>query len=176
MADSNASDDDPATILGRRLEDCYRHIHVTAMADVPICNPVLGVAATGFRVHGPRAFGVVTTPWFMSLVAADLPDASPSAPSRVGVTVRQVLPAGEVEFIVGDLPGFGRIDSCSLFSPMFEFADMTAAMDTARLAMEAFFDPAVLEPEPVAATRTATPISRRDLLRGAFDDREGRVQ
>ncbi|NEJ24600.1 [NiFe]-hydrogenase assembly chaperone HybE [Rhizobium leguminosarum] len=149
---------DPAHQLGQWFEDCYRHIHVTAMADVPICNPALGVAATGFRAFGGRAFGIVTTPWFMNLVAVDLPDGAPSAAAVSGTTLRVGLPAGEVEFITGELDGIGRVDSCSLFSPVFEFATMAAALATAEEAVRAFFDPAA--------------VNRRDLLRGHFRKRE----
>lgn len=155
---------DPAQALGRRLEACYRHIYATAMADVPICNPALGIASTGFRTHGGRAFGIVTTPWFMNLVAADLPQGPSSAPAATGTTLRVGLPAGEVEFIAGELDAIGRVDSCSLFSPIFEFATMQAALETADEAARAFFDPATLErpPAPPAA------VNRRDLLRGHF--------
>ena len=159
---------DPALALGQRLETCYRHIHATAMADVPICNPALGVAATGFRTYGGRAFGIVTTPWFMNLVASDLPDGTPSVPTGNGMTVRIGLPAGEVDFIAGELDGFGRVDSCSLFSPVFEFVSMEAALETAEEAVRAFFDPAVLEPPPPPPAA----VNRRDLLRGSFGKRE----
>ena len=161
---AESTDFDPAQALGRRLEDRYRHIHATAMADVPICNPALGVAATGFRTYGGRAFGVVTTPWFMNLVAADLPDGAPSAPVVMGTTVKVGLPAGEVDFIAGELDAIGRIDSCSLFSPVFEFATMEAALETAEEVARAFFDPATLEPPPAPPA----PVNRRDLLRGRF--------
>ncbi|WP_416068659.1 [NiFe]-hydrogenase assembly chaperone HybE (plasmid) [Rhizobium sp. YTUHZ045] len=159
---------DPARQLGARLEDCYRHIHATAMVDVPICNPALGVAATGFRAFGARAFGIVTTPWFMNLVAVDLPDGAPSAAAVSGTTLRVGLPAGEVEFITGELDGVGRVDSCSLFSPVFEFATMEAALATAEEAVRAFFDPATLEPPPAPPAA----VNRRDLLRGQFRKRE----
>lgn len=153
---------DPALALGGRLEARYRQIHATAMADMPICNPALGVAATGFRSYGGRAIGIVTTPWFMNLVAADLPGGAPAAPAGPGATVRMGLPAGEVDFIAGELDPIGRIDSCSLFSPVFEFATMEAALETAGEIARAVFDPATLDPPPAAPT----PVNRRDLLRG----------
>lgn len=139
----------------------YGHIARTAMADVPICNPALGVAATGFRAYGGRAIGVVTTPWFMNLVATGLPgsEIDPVAPGR---SVRLCLPAGEVEFIVGDLEGVGRVDSCSLFSPVFEFSSLDEACEVAGEIMRNFFDPQALEPPPPPPARP----NRRDLLRG----------
>ncbi|MFF0951841.1 [NiFe]-hydrogenase assembly chaperone HybE [Rhizobium leguminosarum] len=159
---------DPALALGLQLEMRYREIYATAMADVPICNPALGVAATGFRTYGGRALGIATTPWFMNLVAADLPDGVPSDPAATGTTLRVNLPAGEVEFIAGQLDAIGRIDSCSLFSPVFEFATMEAALETAEEAVRAFFDPATLEPPPAPPAA----VNRRDLLRGHFRGRE----
>lgn len=165
--DVDLAESDPALALGQRLEARYRHIHV-AMADLPICNPVLGVAATGFRAFGGRAFGIVTTPWFMNLVALDFPDAPPAAPAAMGTTVRIGLPTGEVDFIAGELDTIGRVDSCSLRSPVFEFATMEAAMELADEALRAFFDPSALEPPQAPAT----PRNRRDLFRGKFRKHE----
>ena len=41
--------------------------------------------------------------------------------------------------IVGDLPDFGRLDACSLFSPMQDFAGMDAALEAARAALTELF-------------------------------------
>ncbi|TCU33103.1 [NiFe]-hydrogenase assembly chaperone HybE [Rhizobium azibense] len=155
---------DPAETLGLQLEMRYRHIHASAMQDVPLCNPALGIAATGFRIYGGRALGIVTTPWFMNLAAGDIPGGVQSASFAPGTTVRIGLPAGEVELIVGELDAIGRIDSCSLFSPVFEFGTMEAALATAVEAVRAFFEPAALEP---AAAPPAS-VNRGDLLWGNF--------
>ncbi|AJD43612.1 [NiFe]-hydrogenase assembly chaperone HybE [Rhizobium sp. SEMIA 4085] len=155
---------DPAEMLGLQLEMRYRHIHATAMQNVPLCNPALGSAATGFRICGGRALGIVTTPWFMNLAAVDIAGGVQSAPVASGTSVRICLPAGEVEFIAGELDAIGRVDSCSLFSPAFEFETMEAALETAMEAVRAFFDPAALEP---AAAPPAS-VNRRDLLWGNF--------
>ncbi|WP_018240263.1 [NiFe]-hydrogenase assembly chaperone HybE [Ensifer sp. BR816] len=155
---------DPALALGQRLLVCYRHIHATAMTDMPICNPALRFAATGFRTYRGRAFGIVTTPWFMNLVAMDLPDGAPAAPAANGTPLRIGLPAGEVEFIAGELPGIGRVDSCALLSPALEFARMEGALAIAEEAARAFFNPATLEPAPAPAAV----VNRRELLRGHF--------
>jgi len=57
------------------------------------------------------------------------------------------IPAGQVELIVGHEEGHGWSLACSLFSPMFEFADQSAALDTAAAALaEALNDAAELEP------------------------------
>ena len=136
-----------------RLTARYREIAATAMLGVPICNPRLRVEAVDFRRWNGRAFGVMVTPWFLNLVLFDLVDGE-SAP--LGSTLPLTLPAGQFEFVVGALPGFGRLDTCSLFSPMFEFADMAAAVETAREALKALFAP----PQRAA-------VDRRAFLRGA---------
>ncbi|RCW24763.1 [NiFe] hydrogenase assembly HybE family chaperone [Ciceribacter lividus] len=156
-----------AAEIARRLEARYRVIAETAMADVPICNAALEVASCGFRPWGGRAFGVVVTPWFMNLLAVDLPGVE-SPPAANGTTVRAFLPAGEVELIAGELEGIGRVDACSLFSPVLEFSSMEVAIETAIEAANAFFDPeALAEPPPPAPA-----VNRRDLLRGRFGSRE----
>ncbi|MCO6184614.1 [NiFe]-hydrogenase assembly chaperone HybE [Rhizobium sp. L1K21] len=163
--------DAAANDIAVRLAARYRVIAETSMADVPICNPALDVAATGFRAYCGRAVGVVTTPWFMNLVAIALPG---QELDRVvpGQTVRLCLPAGEVEFIVGALEGVGRVDSCSLFSPVFEFATMDEACAVAGEILHTFFDPQALEPPPPPPARP----SRRDLLRGRLKTQPEEVE
>jgi [NiFe] hydrogenase assembly HybE family chaperone len=121
---------------GERLEALYRALAEGAMAGLPICNPRLGVAALGFREVGGEAVGVVVTPWFLNIVAAPL---GSIAPTRAGETRRLTLPAGALDLIVGELPGFGRLDAASLVSPMFAFADMAAALGAAEGALRALF-------------------------------------
>ena len=142
-----------ARALGERFEEAFRELHRGRMRDVPFLNPALHVQAVNFRPYadervGAATLGILITPWFMNLIASDLPGGTPSAPAGMGMTVRIGLPAGEVDFIAGELEGIGRVDSCSLFSPVFEFASMEAAVETAEEAVRAFFDPATLEPPP----------------------------
>jgi len=152
-----------AALTGEAIATRYRHIAATAMAGLPICNAALDVAAEAFRVHAGRAVGIVVTPWFMNFVAADLADAPPSPALRAGSSIKLAAPAGEIELIVGELPGF-RLDSCSLFSPMGEFADMASAILTARKTMEALF--AARPPRPSAAPGA---LDRRAFLRGRLN-------
>jgi [NiFe] hydrogenase assembly HybE family chaperone len=156
-----SAEDAAAVEIAAALVARYSQIARTSMADVPICNSALGVAATGFRAYCGMAVGVVTTPWFMNLVATALPGSELDG-TALGRSVRFCLPAGEVEFIVGELEGIGRIDSCSLFSPVFEFSTMDEACDVAGEIARHFFDPQTLEPPPPPPPRP----SRRDLLRG----------
>ena len=122
-----------------RLEELYRAIAEGPMAALPICNARLGVAALGFREIGGEAVGIVVTPWFVNLVAAPL--GAEAAPAPVGSTRRLALPAGALDLIVGELPGFGRLDAASLFSPCHQFADMDAALGAAEGALEVLFAP-----------------------------------
>lgn len=147
--------------LGRRVAARYREIAEGPMARLPVCNAALAVAEVGFRAHADLAVGIVVTPWFMNVVAAALPDAPPPPAAAAGATVALTLPGGTLALIVGDLPGFGRLDACSLFSPMQDFADMAAALEAARAAMAELFCP------PAAAAPEALAVDRRGFLRGA---------
>jgi [NiFe] hydrogenase assembly HybE family chaperone len=100
----------------------------------------------------------------MNFVAADLADAPPSPALRAGSSIKLAAPAGEIDLIVGELPGFGRLDSCSLFSPMGEFADMASAILTARKTMGALF--AARTSRPSAAPGA---LDRRAFLRGRLN-------
>jgi [NiFe] hydrogenase assembly HybE family chaperone len=168
-----------------RLEAAYRAIHTERMQGIPMVNPALGVAAVGFSEWEGHWLGVMVTPWFMNLML--LPrDPGAWESLRIGAKRKYALPAGEYEFIGGDDLAIGEYQMCSLFSPMFDFADMETAALTAKLALEAVLDVAhaerPAEPEPTPVTRpldeikraVEAPISKRDFLRGAFFGRVDR--
>lgn len=144
-----------AQAVGGRLVAAYRDIQRTAMIGMPICNDALSVEAVGFRECEGYVFGVIVTPWFLNLIVAPT-DLSGFA-SGVSVT-RLRFPAGDVEFQISDLQGFGRLASCSLFSPMSDFADQQAARETAQAALDALLDRHLLSPA------RDKPASRRDGL------------
>ena len=149
-----------ARAVGERIADIYRGIFSRAMSDVAICNGRLAVEAVDFRPFGALALGIVVTPWFMNVTLAPcgegaLPPAPPGAAAPVA------LPAGQVDFIAGELDGFGPLWTCSLFSPMDEFADQAGARATAVAAMEA-----LTAPPPAASPPGRPPVDRRALLRG----------
>ena len=175
------------------LETLYREIEVTRMDGVPILNTELSVAAIGFDRWQEYYLGVLVTPWFMNLMLLpQIADVFSEENPRVGDKRKIQLPAGQVEFIVGHEDGLGFSLSCSLFSPMFEFADQAAAEETAQVALEQVLtSPDADEPDEDADMRdiwagklpepepqeeveadepqTAAPSepSRRDLLRGS---------
>jgi [NiFe] hydrogenase assembly HybE family chaperone len=93
--------------------------------------------------------------------------ASPLGPAPVevspGSTVTHDLPSGAYDFVVGALDGFGRLDSMSLFSPMFRFDDPEAVTATAEAAMAEL----KRAPEPAKTEAPAkTTLDRRALLFG----------
>ena len=176
-----------AQAAGERLAAHYRDVYLRSMADVPICNPALEVAATGFRPFGGGFIGIVTTPWFMNVVLVSFAAGSASQGAS-GETVPVALPAGKVDFLTGELAGFGRILTCSLFSPMDAFEDQAAALATAEAALAGLLDAELLadeaEPEVYPTSRNLVPeaagsvpldappepktLDRRALLRGGL--------
>jgi [NiFe] hydrogenase assembly HybE family chaperone len=181
MQDSGAN-------IREQLEQLYSVIETTRMEGVPILNPVISVATLGFEPFNEHHCGVLLTPWFMNLmlVPQDQAAYAETAP-KVGETVSVPFPVGRVDFIVGYEEGFGHSLSCSLFSPMFEFGDQDAAIETAKAVLDEVFktddaqedeDADMREiwagrlPNPEPATEDEPPrakpadVSRRDFLRG----------
>lgn len=155
--------DHTATTIGERLAAFYRNV-APCMRDLPVYNPRLGVDAVGFRLHDGAALGVMVTPWFMNIVLAAVPDGPALPDARIGDARDAAFPAGTVAFTVGELAGFGRLDTASLFSPMETFDDPAVARETAAAALVALLDP---NRSAVAAdTAPAVPRDRRALLFG----------
>ena len=168
---SPADRDPEARAAGDALAAFY-HAAERGMRDLPVFNAALQVAAIGFHARDDHAFGVMVTPWFMNLVRIPLDAAVYALPHGSGVS--RALPAGALEFTVGRLDGFGLIESCSLFSPMFGFADQQAAELAASAALTAVLDPqftptADQATEPPSPTKVA--LDRRKFLRGELRER-----
>ena len=127
-------------------------------------NPALSIEAVGFRPWNDHWLGVLITPWFMNLVLMPRV-AARWQPIAERESRHDVFPAGVFEFIGGRDPALGDYQACSLFSPMFEFADHPGAHDTALAALEALFDVAnreageVLAPRPVSADAPPGPLA-----------------
>lgn len=125
---------------------------------LPVYNARLRIEPVGFRQVDDRIIGVMVTPWFMNLIALPLLPAA-LQPGQQGSKRALLLPSGEYELIAGQMTGVGLIEMCSLFSPMDDFEDQTAAVLAAEAAMAELFQ----APEPEAAAA----VSRRALLRAA---------
>jgi [NiFe] hydrogenase assembly HybE family chaperone len=126
--------------LSARIETVFTEIARTRMAGIPVMNPALAVAMRGLHRFGGYWTGILVTPWFMNLVM--LPVEPDGAARRVGDKTGLSLPSGRYEGIWGYEEGIGDYWSCSLFSPMFEFADQETAVATADTALAALMTPA----------------------------------
>jgi [NiFe] hydrogenase assembly HybE family chaperone len=157
------------------LERAFRSILETQMRDMPMLNPALGVEAVGFRPWSDHWLGILVTPWFMNLVLMPRVTAKWQA-IRERESRHHVFPAGVFEFIGARDAALGDYQACSLFSPMFEFADQRQAHDTAVAALAALFDVASREtPQagvpragemPAAPAKPMPMLSKRDFLLG----------
>ena len=142
----------PLAARVRALEQRYREIAATRMAGVALCHPGLEVAAVDFApdADGAGALGALVAPWFMNLVWLPLPrtlEALAPAPAAlpVGETRRRAVGPEIFEFIGAHEGGFGDFEACSLFSPMFEFADQAAAVETARQVLRLLREPSAAD-------------------------------
>lgn len=127
-----------------------------ALKGMPIYNPTLAVEAVGFRRIEGREAGVMVTPWFMNLTV--LPSAEDLAVWVKAGTARLTFPSGAYDFLVSELPDFGLVATCPLFTQMADFTDHEAAQVAALAAAEALFQAEEPEPSPT--------VSRRQLLGG----------
>ena len=126
--------------LSQGLEQLFTRIERERMQGLPILNPALQVKAVGFTEWQGHCLGVLITPWFMNLML--LPSEGDEW-LEMGIGDKQLhqLPSGPYEFILGEEPGVGRYQMCSLFSPVFEFADQETAEATAEAVMQALMEP-----------------------------------
>jgi [NiFe] hydrogenase assembly HybE family chaperone len=161
--------DADAAAWGERLARSYREIGERAMRELPIYNDALGVEAVGFRRFNGTIVGIMVTPWFMNAVMP----ANAAAQDTSSPTTRIRFPTGDIEFTLSEVGQMGLIASCSLFSPMFQFADMAAARATAEAALAELMLPADSEQAVRRREPATSPIDRRNFLRGALTERRG---
>ena len=143
------------------LEQAFERVQRGPMAGVPMLNPALRVQAVGFRHWQSHWLGVLITPWFMNLVLLPRID-SAWLPLAERDKRTLAFPAGRFEFIGGHDPALGDYQACSLFSPMFEFADHGGAVATAAAVLEGLFQ----APRPPPAATPQPSVSKRDFLFG----------
>ena len=102
---------------------------------MPMCNHNLKVHAIDFQPWQQHYIGVLSTPWFMNLML--LPGETDDWSELQELSKHShTFPSGHYEFIIGDDPDIGKYQMCSLFSPMFEFADDETAVETAQIIMK----------------------------------------
>lgn len=162
------------------LEQVFAHIAATRMRDVPVQNEALRVQAVGFAPQtdadgGEWLLGILVTPWFMNLVCLpmDLARAGETVPG-VGQKASRQIGNQTFEFIGAHEDGIGAFACCSLFSPMFEFADHAAAVATACEILNLLRAPASTPPAaPVLDAQAESAPSRRGFLFGRGGPRAG---
>ncbi len=128
----------PAHVLEQKtaqLENTFNTIYKDRMHDVPVINKTIKVSVIGFQQWQNSYLCIMITPWFMNLML--LPGENENWDDLRETTSRQhSFPSGNYQFLVGYEPDIGKYQMCSLFSPMFEFADNEAAVDTAEVAIK----------------------------------------
>lgn len=117
-----------------KLERVFNCIYRERMSDMPMVNNKLQVHAIDFQPWQQHYIGVLSTPWFMNLMLLPGDQDDWSNLPELGKQ-SQLFPSGRYEFITGYESQLGKYQMCSLFSPMFEFADDDAAVETAHIIM-----------------------------------------
>jgi [NiFe] hydrogenase assembly HybE family chaperone len=143
-----------------RVADAYERIWHTRMQGLAFLNPDLRIEAVGFRPWEGAWLGALVTPWSLNLLL--LPGEGEWNSLAAGSERFVTFPAGRFRFIAGHEAGLGESHSCSLFSPVLEFADHEAARLTAEAALGALFEAGALSDRKPGAV----PVSKRDFLRG----------
>lgn len=153
-----------------RAEAVFSRIAATRMAGLPLNNPALCVEACGFRAWQSLWLGVLVTPWTINLML--LPGGNPAF-RRLGPDEKQrwAFPSGDYEFLGGEEAELGAYQTCSLFSPAFEFSRHEDACHAARAALEALLEPAgggVSAARREQARLDGRPLREQPLSRRAF--------
>ncbi len=178
----------------RQLEQCYQLIQQQRMKGIPILNKKITIAAIDFHIWQERYIGILITPWFMNLVLLPADDENWNDLNPLTQQTHK-FPSGHYTFTTTHETDIGTYQMCSLFSPMFEFADHQAAVQTAKVAIHELFNKdnmehhdintrhianiwngtenhpdkqKTIEQDKTLSEKLQTPISRRQMLRGKF--------
>ena len=147
------------------VEEAFFRIQREQMADVPILNPALSVAAVDFQRWQGHWLGIVVTPWCMSMLL--VPGSTENWVST-GENRRRFVkfPAGDFAFLGSAEAELGEYQSCPLFSPMGQFPSQSEATLTAKASLVALLSPPQAAPEAGEAKKTSTEpsLSRRRFL------------
>jgi [NiFe] hydrogenase assembly HybE family chaperone len=160
-----------------RLEQVFRAIAATRMHGMPLSNPALQVEAVGFRPWQGDSVGVLITPWCMNLVCLPGPG-SIGETTGSGTARALTFPSGDYAFFTAQEDSLGSYLTSPLFSPMFEFAEMSQARAVAEAVLNEVFageHPPATPPSPSSqelAARLEQPVSRRGFLGALLPNRE----
>jgi [NiFe] hydrogenase assembly HybE family chaperone len=130
----------PEIEITRKLEAVFNRIYKERMTDMPMVNDKLQVHAIAFQPWQQHYLGVLSTPWFMNLMLIPGEQEDWSEFHELSKH-SHVFPSGRYEFITGHEEEIGKYQMCSLFSPMFDFADDDSALETAQIIMQAIMNP-----------------------------------
>jgi [NiFe] hydrogenase assembly HybE family chaperone len=182
MTDTAAPVAGDAGAVAARVHATFGRVQRERMAGLPFVNEALRVELVGLRRWRGLWLGALVTPWFMNLLLlpGDGEGTSEEPPARwprvaTGEYAQFAFPAGTMSFLAGREGEVGEYLSCSLFSPMFEFADHETARQTAAACLVALFDSANGAPatsddatakSPAQADAAPASASKRDFLRG----------
>lgn len=135
-----------------QVEAVFRRIHARRMADLPLLNPALEVAAIGFArrgEHGEEWRGVLVTPWCIDLLLLPAVEDWP-VPAPHERVFRQ-YPSGSYAFLPNHEEGLGDYLICPLIHDMKQFADHETACMTAHACLFALdLAPGQTQPDPAA--------------------------
>jgi [NiFe] hydrogenase assembly HybE family chaperone len=170
-----------AAAITARVQGTFERIRYERMAGLPFLNEALHVELVGPRRWRGLWLGVLITPWFMNVMllpgdgaAAAEGEATPLRWPTVatGEYAQFDFPAGTLSFLAGREGEMGEYLSCSLFSPMFGFADHAGARQTAQACLLALLDPRAAAAQVAAGRPADAPAQpgKRDFLRGRWHD------
>ncbi len=153
-------------LIKAKLVSVFDNIYKQRMHNIPVCNKKLEVVSTDIIDWNGDDLCVLITPWFMNLV---LLSAKNSAWKEMDTSSKNIhhFPSGRYEFTVGREKKLGVYQSCSLFSPMFEFADLAAAIETADIVLKE-----LMNEENVAESDLDRAQEINDIWNGANQDEE----
>ena len=167
--------DAAATAVAARVQAAFERVHRERMTGLPFVNDALRVEVVGLRRWRGLWLGVLVTPWCMNLLllpgdgATEADEVAAQWPRLVtGEYAQFTFPAGAMSFLGGREGEAGEYLSCSLFSPMFEFADHDTARATAEACLLALLDPEAAAARVAAESAPPAPVSKRDFLRGRW--------
>lgn len=149
---------DPSALI----EATFRRIQRERMADLPVLNAALSVAAVGFaRGSGTEWRGALLTPWGLGLML--LPAAPGWSPIVEHARAFRQYPSGNFAFLGNREDGLGEYLLCPLIHDMSRFADQDTAVATACACLIALD---MAPPSGDAAPEAAVPASagRRKFL------------
>jgi [NiFe] hydrogenase assembly HybE family chaperone len=151
-----------------KLVQRFQWIDRERMRGLPFYNDQLQVEAIDFEEIDIGYIGALITPWFINIIL--LFKQPPQQQVTVGQRCKHILPAGELEFMVGEDEVIGRYDFISLASPVRQFKTRQQAQVFAREKLRENLHPETgkqLEEHPlVFAEPIENRISRRVFLTG----------